>query len=82
MAETSASYCWVGLFGLIAAAAVASIYGDKAAKMAQRIDEVRQLIKDWEGKVQDETRVISDLGAIGVRFACLFTSCLSSDPLC
>ncbi|KAL1753977.1 hypothetical protein FB107DRAFT_216616 [Schizophyllum commune] len=65
VAETSASYCWVGLFGLIAAAAVASIYGDKAAKMAQRIDEVRQLIKDWEGKVQDETRVISDLGAIG-----------------
>ncbi|KAI4527095.1 hypothetical protein K525DRAFT_257482 [Schizophyllum commune Loenen D] len=64
VAETSASYCWIGLFGLIAAAAVAGIYGDKAAKMAQRIDKVRQLIKDWEGKVKDETRIVSDLGAI------------------
>ncbi|KAL1682933.1 hypothetical protein EV122DRAFT_249096 [Schizophyllum commune] len=65
VAETSASYCWLGLIGLIAAAAVASVYGDKAAKMAKRIDEVRQLIKDWETKVKDETRLISDLGAIG-----------------
>ncbi|KAI5892075.1 uncharacterized protein SCHCODRAFT_02732293 [Schizophyllum commune H4-8] len=62
--ETSAAYCWIGLFGLIAAAAVASVYGDKAAKMAKRIDEVRQLIRDWEAKVRDETRLISDLGAI------------------
>lgn len=66
VAETSPSYCWLGLIGLIAAVAVASVYGDKAAKMAKRIDEVRQLIKDWETKVKDETRLISDLGAIGV----------------
>ncbi|KAL1690570.1 hypothetical protein GGG16DRAFT_125547 [Schizophyllum commune] len=65
VAQTSASYCWIGLFGLIAAAAVAGIYSKKADEMAKKIDEVRDLIKEWQGKIKDETRVISDLGAIG-----------------
>ncbi|KAL1720264.1 hypothetical protein EV715DRAFT_197329 [Schizophyllum commune] len=64
VACTTPSYAWLGLIGLISASVVAGIYGDKAAKMARRIDEVKELISDYEGKVRDETRLVADLGAI------------------
>nr|VEU13568.1 pesticidal crystal protein cry6Aa [Schizophyllum commune] len=64
VACTTPAYYWIGLIGLISAAAVAGIYGDKAAKMAARIDEVRKLISDYEQKIKDETRVVGDLRAI------------------
>ncbi|KAL1734518.1 hypothetical protein EV714DRAFT_202113 [Schizophyllum commune] len=64
VACTTPAYYWLGLIGLISAATVAGIYGDKAAKMAARIDEVRKLISEYEQKIEDETRVVADLRAI------------------
>ena len=69
VACTTPAYYWLGLIGLISAATVAGIYGDKAAKMAARIDEVRKLISEYEQKIEDETRVVADLRAIDVRSA-------------
>ncbi|KAI5887936.1 uncharacterized protein SCHCODRAFT_02639284 [Schizophyllum commune H4-8] len=64
VACTTPAYAWLGLIGMISAAAVAGVYGDKAVKMAARIDEVRKLISDYEQKFEDETRVVGDLRAI------------------
>ncbi|KAL1754060.1 hypothetical protein FB107DRAFT_216552 [Schizophyllum commune] len=64
VACTTPAYAWLGLIGIISAATVAGIYGDKAAKMAARIDEVNKLISDYEQKIEDEVRVVADLGAI------------------
>lgn len=64
VACTTPTYAWLGLIGLITASTIAGIYGKKAVKMANRIDEVNKLIKGYEGKIKDETVVLADLKAI------------------
>lgn len=67
VACTTPTYAWIGLLGFIPAVVVAGVYGDRAAKMAARIDEVRNLIDRYEHKIKSETQVVGDLRAIEVR---------------
>ncbi|KAL1746617.1 hypothetical protein HDZ31DRAFT_33736 [Schizophyllum fasciatum] len=64
VACTTLTYYWIPLLGIIVAPIVAGIYGDKAVKMAARIDEVNKMITDYVGKIKDETLLVADLSAI------------------
>lgn len=46
VAATSPTYAWVTIFGLIAAAVVAGIFGDKAVKDLKKMDELDEKIKN------------------------------------
>lgn len=46
VAATTPTYAWVTVFGLIAAAVVAGIFGDKAVKDLKKIDELDEKIKN------------------------------------
>ncbi|TRM69399.1 hypothetical protein BD626DRAFT_11463 [Schizophyllum amplum] len=51
VACTTLTYAWIFPVGLIVAAAMAGVNGDKAVKLASRITKVRDLVTDNEGKV-------------------------------
>ncbi|KAL1729957.1 hypothetical protein EV714DRAFT_273107 [Schizophyllum commune] len=64
VACTTLTYFWVPIVGIIAATIVAGVFGKKAADMADKIDEIKSLIADEEGKVSDEKRLLADLNAV------------------
>ncbi|KAL1714238.1 hypothetical protein EV715DRAFT_209983 [Schizophyllum commune] len=74
VACTTLTYFWAGPIGLIAAAVVAGIYGKKAADLADKIDEMRSLITDEEGKVSDEKSLLADLNAVDADLTSFYAS--------
>lgn len=66
VACTTLTYAWIFPVGLIVAAAMAGVNGDKAVKLASRITKVRDLVTDNEGKVRDAERIVGHLETIGV----------------
>ncbi|KAI5892588.1 uncharacterized protein SCHCODRAFT_02626545 [Schizophyllum commune H4-8] len=64
VACTTLTYVWVPLWGTISAIVVAGVFGKKAADMADKIDEMKKLITDEEGKISDEKRLLADLNAV------------------
>jgi hypothetical protein len=65
VAATSPSYAWVGWpFGMIAAASVAGVYGDKATKTLARIRELERSIASLGARVASDYRLIGGLGVV------------------
>ncbi|TRM63172.1 hypothetical protein BD626DRAFT_548150 [Schizophyllum amplum] len=58
------TYAWVFPVGTIIAASMAGVYGAQADTLYDRIDKVRELITDSEGKVRDRERTIASLESI------------------
>ncbi|TRM64718.1 hypothetical protein BD626DRAFT_535999 [Schizophyllum amplum] len=61
---TTPTYAWLFPIGLIVASAMAGVNGEKAATLASRIDKVRVLVTDSEGKVRDGERMVANLETI------------------
>ncbi|KAL1733729.1 hypothetical protein EV714DRAFT_281494 [Schizophyllum commune] len=64
IACTSLAYAWIPGLGTIAASVVATVYGLAAQKMAKTIAKTKTDITGDEGKITDETRMISDMQSI------------------
>lgn len=61
VASTTPSYAWVGIFGLIAAAVVAGIYGDKAVKALARAKAAQKKIDELQAELQVDANLMNSL---------------------
>ena len=61
VAKTTPTYAWAGIFGLIAAAIVAGIYGDKAVKLKHEIDVNQSEMSKLNIETQRATTLTSTL---------------------
>ncbi|KAL1675926.1 hypothetical protein EV122DRAFT_217420 [Schizophyllum commune] len=64
VACSTPSYAWIPFVGIFVASAVATIYGEKAAAMANVIGGVKQLISNTEGEIADEKGIAANLAAV------------------
>ncbi|KAL1701276.1 hypothetical protein EV121DRAFT_282784 [Schizophyllum commune] len=64
VACSTPSYAWIPFIGIFVASAVATIYGEKAAAMANVIGGVKQLISNTEGEIADEKGIAANLAAV------------------
>ncbi|GAB4195739.1 MAG: hypothetical protein OHK0022_12680 [Roseiflexaceae bacterium] len=62
VAATSPTYAWVLPFGLIAAAIVAGVYGDAAAKLMKRINEAKAKLEQQNEELQIKVRLGTLMG--------------------
>ncbi|KAL1738669.1 hypothetical protein HDZ31DRAFT_86122 [Schizophyllum fasciatum] len=74
VACSTPSYAWIPIFGMIAASAVATVYGRRAAVMARLIASAKELILNTEGELSDEKSLIADLSAIEANVGSLLGS--------
>ena len=72
VACSTPSYAWIPFIGIFVASAVATIYGEKAAAMANVIGGVKQLISNTEGEIADEKGIAANLAAVEVCYLPLF----------
>ncbi|EPB65660.1 hypothetical protein ANCCEY_15274, partial [Ancylostoma ceylanicum] len=61
VAATTPSYAWVTIFGLIAAAVVAGIYGDKAVKALARAKAAQKKIDELQAELQVDANLMNSL---------------------
>ncbi|MER3433721.1 MAG: hypothetical protein C4288_09860 [Leptolyngbya sp. ERB_1_1] len=61
VAATTPTYAWVGVLGLIAAAVVAGVYGDKAVKAKQAIEAANAQIATLGEQIQRDQNMLAQL---------------------
>jgi Bacillus haemolytic enterotoxin (HBL) len=74
IASTTVTYAWVPFYGLIAAAVVAGVYGDRAVKALQRATAAQNQINTLNATIAEDANIITQLTTVKTNLTSLGTA--------